>query len=145
FNAFNPALFVEKWIEPRPTYYALHKLDNLEYVELDYFMERGCKQAGVQVARTFSNDALGLTQHKGSIALHPMASLKPSSHIRGDEELSWEELFNAKNIMLHFMNKSGVWPRLHSESIASFYFNLPGLSRSKARASGIEHNLCVSK
>ncbi|KAF8261334.1 hypothetical protein EI94DRAFT_1481599, partial [Lactarius quietus] len=124
FNSFDPALFIEKWIEPRPTSYALHKLDNLEYVELNYFTERGCKQAGVQAARTFSNDALGLTQQEGSIPLHPMASLKPSSHIRGDKELSWEEVFDAKNVMLHFMNKSGVWPCPHSESIASFYFNL---------------------
>ncbi|KAF8267074.1 hypothetical protein EI94DRAFT_1701259 [Lactarius quietus] len=108
FNAFDPALFVEKWIEPRPASYALHKLDNLEYVELDYFTERGCKQAGVQAVRTFNNNALSLTQHEGSIALHPMASLKPSSHIRGNEELSWEELFDAKNVMLHFMTKSGL-------------------------------------
>ncbi|KAF8262120.1 hypothetical protein EI94DRAFT_1705016 [Lactarius quietus] len=124
FNSFDLALFVEKWVKPRPASYALHKLDNLEYVKLDYFTERGCKQAGVQAARTFSNNTLGLTQLKGSIALHPMASLKPSSHVRGDEELSWEEVFDAKNVMLHFMNKSGVWPRPHSKSIASFYFNL---------------------
>ncbi|KAF8257535.1 hypothetical protein EI94DRAFT_1817556 [Lactarius quietus] len=124
FNSFDPALFVEKWIEPRPASYALHKLDNLEYVKLDYFTERGCKQAGVQAARMFSNNTLGLTQLEGSIALHPMASLKSSSHVRGDEELSWEEVFDAKNVMLHFMNKSGVWPHPHSKSIASFYFNL---------------------
>ncbi|KAF8265986.1 hypothetical protein EI94DRAFT_1803712 [Lactarius quietus] len=124
FNAFNPALFIEKWIEPRPASYALHKLDNLEYIELDYFTERGCKQARVQAARLFDNNALGLTQHEGGIALHPMASLKPSSHVRGNEELSWQEMLDAKNVMMHFMNKSGVWPHTHSESIASFYFNL---------------------
>ncbi|KAF8261598.1 hypothetical protein EI94DRAFT_1605801, partial [Lactarius quietus] len=74
--------------------------------------------------RTFNNDALSLTQHEGMITLHPMASIKPSSNVRGDEELSWEEMLDAKNIMLHLMNKSGVWPRPHSESITSFYFNL---------------------
>ncbi|KAF8258746.1 hypothetical protein EI94DRAFT_1707696 [Lactarius quietus] len=108
FNAFNPALFIEKWIEPRPASYALHKLDNLEYIKLDYFTERGCKQARVQAARMFDNDALGLTQHEGGIALHPMASLKPSSHVRGNEELSWQKMLDAKNVMMHFMNKSGL-------------------------------------
>ncbi|KAF8261482.1 hypothetical protein EI94DRAFT_1810214 [Lactarius quietus] len=124
FNSFDSGLFVEKWIEPRPASYALHKLDNLEYIELDYFTEKGCRQAGIQAVRTFNSNVLALTQPEGTIALHPMSAIKPSGNVRGDEELSWDEMLDAKNIMLHFMNKSGVWLRPHSESIMSFYFNL---------------------
>ncbi|KAF8264643.1 hypothetical protein EI94DRAFT_1438289, partial [Lactarius quietus] len=124
FNSFDSGLFVEKWIEPRPASYALHKLDNLEYIELDYFTEKGCRQAGIQAVRTFNSNVLALTQPEGTIALHPMSAIKPSGNVRGDEELSWDEMLDAKNVMLHFMNKSGVWLRPHSESIMSFYFNL---------------------
>ena len=43
-NPFEPKRHVEKWIEARPASYALNKLNNLEYVELDYFTTRGCRK-----------------------------------------------------------------------------------------------------
>ncbi|KAF8266553.1 hypothetical protein EI94DRAFT_1701673 [Lactarius quietus] len=49
---------------------------------------------------------------------------KPSRHIRNDEDLTWEEMLNAKNVVLHFINKAGTWPAPHVESMATFYFNL---------------------
>ena len=36
-NCFNPNHLVSKWIEPRLASYTTTKLDNLEYVQLDYF------------------------------------------------------------------------------------------------------------
>ena len=33
---------VGTWIQPRPASYALNKISCLEYIELDYFTERGC-------------------------------------------------------------------------------------------------------
>ena len=53
-----------------------------------------------------------------------MAAQRPSKLIRNDEDLSWEEMLDAKNTMLHFMAKSGLWPSAHAESIAAFFLNL---------------------
>ena len=34
------------------------------------------------------------------------------------------EMLDARNILLHFMDKAGTWPRAHMESVAAFFFNL---------------------
>ena len=53
-----------------------------------------------------------------------MAAIRPSKHIRNDEDISWEDMLDTKNIMLHFMAKSGQWEDAHATSIASFFYNL---------------------
>jgi hypothetical protein len=88
-NSFDPTRHVSAWIPPRPAAYALEKINNLEYVELDYF-----------------------------------TALRPSKNIRKDEELSWEEMLEAKNTMLHFMAQSGLWPKAHADSLVAFYVAL---------------------
>ena len=65
-----------------------------------------------------------ITQLGDSFAFRPVSSLRPSKHVRSNEELSWEEMLEAKNTMLLFMAKSGLWPREHAESIATFFLNL---------------------
>ena len=44
-NMINQTWYVGKWIGARPSTYALGKLNNLEYVELDYFTTKGCREA----------------------------------------------------------------------------------------------------
>ena len=109
-NPFDPKRHVEKWIEARPASYALNKLNNLEYVELDYFTTKGCREAAADTNKSVSHDTLTFTQLGDTFAIRPMAAIRPSKHIRNDEDLSWEEMMDAKNIMLHFMAKSGLWP-----------------------------------
>ena len=46
-NLIDPNLYISKWIKLRPSSYALNKLNNLEYVELDYFTSRGCRDVMV--------------------------------------------------------------------------------------------------
>ena len=64
------------------------------------------------------------TQVGDTFAIRPMAALRPSKQIRNDEDLSWEEMMDAKNVMLHFMAKSGAWEDEHATALASFYINL---------------------
>ncbi|KAN0138806.1 hypothetical protein V8E53_003194 [Lactarius tabidus] len=123
-NAFDLKCSVEKWIKPRLVSYTLNKLNNLEYVKLDYFTMRGCKDTTANNNKSVSHDTLTFTQMGNTFALRPMAALRPSKHIRNDKDLSWEEMLDAKNIMLHFMAKSGLWPVLHALSIISFFLNL---------------------
>ena len=53
-----------------------------------------------------------------------MAAVRPSKQIRNDEDLSWEEMMDAKNVMLHFMAKSTVWQEEHTMALVTFYINL---------------------
>ena len=123
-NQFDPRLPVEVWIEPRPSTYALNRLNGLEYVELDYFMVRACKEAATETHKPADHNIMAITQLGDSFAFCPLSSVRPSKHVRSDEDLSWEEMLDAKNTMLLFMVKSGLWPREHAESLAAFFLNL---------------------
>ena len=115
---------VEKWIQPRPSSYALNKISSLEYVELDYFTPKACREAAADPNKSVGQDTLAFTQIGDTFAIRPLAAVRPSKLIRNDEELSWEDMLDAKNAMLDFMAKSGVWPDAHAASIATFFFNL---------------------
>ncbi len=130
-NAYNTDRDVPNWIEPRLATYAINKINNLEYIELDYFTTRGCREASADTGKSISQDTLAFTQLEGSIAIRPLASLRPSRNIRNDEELSWEEMMEVKNTMLHFMVKSTVWPMAHAESLAAFFVALELHPRQK--------------
>ena len=123
-NPIDPELQIAKWIELRPSSYALNKLNNLEYVELDYFTTRGCRDAMSDTSKSVSHDTLTFTQLGDTFAIRPLAAVRPSKHIRNDEDLSWEEMMDAKNVMLHFMGKSGAWQAEHTLCIATFFVNL---------------------
>ncbi|KAH9022775.1 hypothetical protein EDB85DRAFT_1871191 [Lactarius pseudohatsudake] len=123
-NPFDPNCTLGKYIEPRPAQYALNKINNLEYVELDYFTLKGCKDASADANKSISQDTLTFTQVEGSFAIRPLAAIKPSRNIRCDEDLGWEEMFGAKNTMLHFMGKSRAWPSSHAISLAAFFVAL---------------------
>ena len=115
---------IGKWIQPRPSSYALNKLNNLEYVELDYFTPKGCRDAATDSSKSVSHDTLAFTQVGDTFAIRPMAAIRPSKHIWNDKDISWEDMIDGKNIMLHFMAKSGLWPDDHAASIAMFFFDL---------------------
>jgi len=120
-NVFNPDRGIPDWVEPRPAQYALNKISSLEYIELDYFTARGCKAAGADTSKSISHDTLAFTQFEDTIAIRPLAAVRPSRNIRNDEDLSWDEMMDAKNTMLHFIAKSGVWPSANAQSLAAFY------------------------
>jgi hypothetical protein len=123
-NPFDPNRSVANWIEARPSQYAIEKINALQYVELDYFTVRGCTEAAAESSRSINQDTLALMQLEGTVALRPIGAQRSSRNIRSDEDLSWEEMFDAKNTMLHLMEKSGNWPAAHAESLAAFYFEL---------------------
>ncbi|KAF8265902.1 hypothetical protein EI94DRAFT_1702132 [Lactarius quietus] len=113
---------IDKWVEPRPASYALGKIHTWEYIELDYFTTKGCREAA-ETNWSTGHDTIALTLLRGTITSGPLAA-KPSRHVQMDKELSWEEMFDAKNILLHFMDKSRVWPIAHSECVANSFINL---------------------
>lgn len=123
-NSLDPNCTVSDWIAPRPSAYALNKIQQIEYVELDYFTPKGCRQAYYDQEKAHTNDTFGLTHVDNVVAFQPISSLKPSKNIRRDEELPWDELILAKNTLINIMSKSDVWPREHTMSLAAFYVML---------------------
>ncbi|KAH9007886.1 hypothetical protein EDB85DRAFT_1884186 [Lactarius pseudohatsudake] len=115
---------VANWVEPRPAQYALNKINNREYVELDYFTLKGCREAATDANQSISQDTLAFARLNDTLAVRPLAAMKTSRNIRADEDLSWDELMDAKHTMLHFMVQSNVWPSAHIESLAAFYIAL---------------------
>ncbi|KAH9031139.1 hypothetical protein EDB85DRAFT_2074158 [Lactarius pseudohatsudake] len=115
---------IANWIEPRPAQYALNKISNLEYIKLDYFTIRGCRDATADTHKSISQDTLAFAQVEDTLAIRPLAAVRPSRNIRSDENLSWDEVMYAKNTMIHFMAQSGVWPLAHVESLAAFFVTL---------------------
>ncbi len=123
-NTFDPDRLIPTWIEPRPAPYAINKINSLEYIKLDYFTVKGCREANADTSKSISQDTLTFTQLEDTIVIHPLAALRPSRTIRNNEDLSWEEMLQAKNTMLHFMAKSAVWPTANAESLAAFFVAL---------------------
>ncbi len=85
---------------------------------------KGCREANADTSKSISQDTLTFTQLEDTIVIHPLAALRPSRTIRNNEDLSWEEMLQAKNTMLHFMAKSAVWPMANAESLAAFFIAL---------------------
>lgn len=66
---------VSRTIDPRPTTYALNKVSNLEYIELDYFMVKSCREVRTDNYKSISQDTLAFTQLEDTIAIWPLAAL----------------------------------------------------------------------
>ena len=123
-NDFDPDLIVPGHITPRPSSYALNKIKNLQYVELDYFTAKGCNEAQLERELTTNHDTMGLTRLDNVAMFQPISLLKPSKNIRRDEELPWEEMVVAKNKMLEHMANSGTWPATHIKATMMLFVEL---------------------
>ncbi|KIJ89442.1 hypothetical protein K443DRAFT_687279 [Laccaria amethystina LaAM-08-1] len=108
----------------RPSRYAVHKLDEREYIELYYFTLEGCTEA-VKLDRTIAQDAFTFAKADDTLLLRPMASHKPSNKVIPDEDLTWRQMSIAKACLLHHMAQTG-WPEPHIIALAEFYLNLEG-------------------
>jgi len=123
-NDFDPDSVVLAHITPRPSGYALNKIKNLQYIELDYFTIKGCHEAQLDREMTSNHDTLGLTRLDNVATFQPISSLKPSKNIRRDEELPWGEMVFAKNKMLEHMSDSGAWPATHLKATMMLFLEL---------------------
>ncbi|PPR00595.1 hypothetical protein CVT24_005446 [Panaeolus cyanescens] len=142
-NSFDANKSISSYIEPRPSSFAINKLDNLGYVELDYFTDRGCRQAQEEVEQASHNTTFGLTSlggngasDSGGLGLQPLSSLRPLKGIRRDQDLSWSETVSAKNTMISWMFKSKAWPEQHVQCTAKFFWALENHPIRKTSALG---------
>ena len=85
---FDDALSVGNYIAPRPSQYALSRLEDFEYVELWYFTPEGCSDA-TQLQTTQHDDAFGLTKVDEFVTLKSISSVKASKNVVADADLTF--------------------------------------------------------
>ena len=74
--------------------------------------------------KSSNGDTLTFAQLRDATTLCLLNAQRPSRCIRNDKVLTWEEMLDAKNMMLQFMEKYRLWPVPHTEAIASFFLNI---------------------
>ncbi|KAH6918012.1 hypothetical protein BKA70DRAFT_1245937 [Coprinopsis sp. MPI-PUGE-AT-0042] len=108
---------------------ATTKLQNGQYVELDYFTRRG-REATQQEYQGVSADSLGIVQlgpeQGGALVLRPIRAMRASKNIRQDSNLEWEDINRARHTMMQHIidTPSEAWPTAVVESFNLFFSRL---------------------
>jgi hypothetical protein len=113
---------VSSFIPPRPSSYALNKLESFEYVELFYFTLEGCLDAQSN-QRTEADDAYGLSRVGDMVSFRSISAVRASKNVIQDVDLSWNQLTHAKTSYLQHLGKAG-WPQKHIDALAHFFIGL---------------------
>ena len=119
FAAFDADSSVKDDITPRPSSFALNKLDHGDYVELWYFTPDGCADAAAH-SHSVAEDAFGIAKVDGFMALRPVASFKAAKNVVRDRDLTWRQLSMGKSNFLECATKAD-WPIAHLRSLALFF------------------------
>ena len=91
-----------------PSHYAIHKLDEQEYIELYYFTLEGCTEAW-KIDCTIGQDIFIFTKAEDTLLLKSMALHKPSNKVIPDEDLNWCQMSIAMTTLLHHISQTS-WP-----------------------------------
>jgi len=109
-------------IKLRPSQFALHKLEECNYIELSYFTPEGCAEA-VSNDHAVAEEAFAFSKVNDLVSLWPISAFKASSKVIQDNKLSWHEMSIAKINLLQCMEETG-WLKDHIVALATFYLNL---------------------
>jgi len=109
-------------IKLRPSRFALHKLEERDYIELSYFTPEGCAEAATN-DHAVADEAFAFSKVNDLVSLRPISAFKASSKVIQDDKLSWREMSMAKINLLQCMEETG-WPKDHIIALATFYLNL---------------------
>lgn len=119
---FDSNRMVGSYIAPRPSTYALNKLENFEYVELYYFTKEGCIDA-LNNHHSEASDAYGLTRVGDTVGLRQVAAVKSSKNVIQDADLSWNQMTYAKASYIQHAAKAG-WPEKHVDALVHFFIGI---------------------
>lgn len=109
-------------IKLRPSRFALHKLEERDYIELSYFTPEGCAEAASN-DHAVAEEAFAFSKVNDLVSLRPISAFKAASKVIQDDKLSWREMSIAKINLIQCMEETG-WPKNHVVALATFYLNL---------------------
>jgi hypothetical protein len=121
-NDFDLNSSVGSYITPRPSTYAINKLENFDYVELFYFTREGCLDA-LNNQRTEADDAYGLSKIGDLVSFRSISAVRASKNAIQDIDLTWTQMTYAKTSYLQHLDKAG-WPPKHIDALAHFFIAL---------------------
>jgi hypothetical protein len=121
-NGFNATVSVGDSITPRPSQYAIQKLNNFKYIELWYFSPEGCKEA-MKTSRSIMDDTFSLMKLDDHLTIHPSSAFKASRSALPDHELTFSMFLRAKNLFLTHAN-TVKWPQTHLDALVLFFWHL---------------------
>ncbi|KAG2120347.1 hypothetical protein BD769DRAFT_1390351 [Suillus cothurnatus] len=121
-KGFSATATVSDAIAPRPSQYAIQKLNNFEYVELWYFSPEGCKDA-MKLLLSISDDMFSLARLDNQLTICPAPAFKASKAALPDHELSFSTFLHAKNLFLTHAS-TAKWPQTHLDALALFFWHL---------------------
>jgi hypothetical protein len=121
-NGFNVTSTIGDAIAPRPSQYAIQKLNNFEYIELWYFSPDGCKEA-LKTSRSIADDTFSLTKLDDQLTIRPTSASKASRSALPDHELSFSTFLRAKNLFLT-QASTAKWPQANLNALALFFWHL---------------------
>ena len=96
---FDHGTMVDDFITPRPSTYALNKLETFEYVKLWYFTPEGCLDA-TESQRSQADDTFSLVKVRESLALRQLSAVKSSHNAVKDMDLTWKQMMIGKVLFL---------------------------------------------
>ncbi|CAA7269079.1 unnamed protein product [Cyclocybe aegerita] len=121
-KSFTPNKTVAKLSSRRPSRYAIHKIEQLEYVELYYFTKEACLEAE-RTEYSVARGTFTLMADGENVLAKPAAAYKPSTKVVQDENLEWRQIIKEKDYMLEAMVDAG-WPEEHVMALGVFFLEL---------------------
>ncbi|KAI0647279.1 hypothetical protein C8Q79DRAFT_925847 [Trametes meyenii] len=109
----------DTFLDP-PSQFAQNKIRKWEYIELSYFTAQEREKAKRQQL-AFNDDVLSIERGSHSLTLTPAA--QASKDARGDHELTWDEVMQARGPYMEWLEKL-QWPRTYIEMHATFFWRL---------------------
>ena len=110
---------ISSCVAPRPSQYALRRLESFEYLELWYLTQEGCVDAA-QHQHTQNDDTFGLTKVDDVVALRQVSGLRASKNVVPDINLSFRQMSITKTILIQQMTRY-QWPNEAVGALANFF------------------------
>ena len=126
-NPLRSNKLVASTIKTRPSHFAMHKLQERDYIELSYFTAEGREEAS-RSDHTVAEEAFAFSKINEVVALRPIAAYKAASKVIPDDQLTWTQMTRAKTNLLDCMDETG-WPSDYTEALATFFMNLENHKR----------------
>ena len=105
-----------------PSRFAMHKLQERDYIELSYFTAEGREEAS-RSDHAVAEEAFAFSKINDVVTLRPITAYKALSKVIPDDQLTWTQMTRAKTNLLDCMDETG-WPSEYIKALATFFMNI---------------------
>jgi len=130
---FEDAASINDIVASKPSTFAINKIRDMKYIELYCFTPAGCRDhVGQKLSESTADEAFGFTygisadgSASNSLTLKPVSALAHLGKIIPDENLTWEQVRDAKTVYLRHIMEAG-WNQAHVNALITFFIELDG-------------------